>query len=134
GQQRLTTMMLLLCVLRDLEAEDDQGAIARYNDLYLLNPHAEGDDGYRLLPTEQDRPPFLRWLLREPDNGSRDLVSQAYRFYRRRIEAGLGGGEVDLGSLKDAALGRFEIVEIATQAGDNVHRIFQSLNGTGVRL
>ncbi len=29
---------------------------------------------------------------------------------------------------------RLAIVEIATQEGDNPHRIFQSLNGTGVRL
>ena len=27
-----------------------------------------------------------------------------------------------------------EIVEITTQQGDNAHRIFQSLNGTGVKL
>jgi alkylated DNA nucleotide flippase Atl1 len=31
-------------------------------------------------------------------------------------------------------LERLDIVDISTQQGDNVHRIFQSLNGTGVRL
>jgi alkylated DNA nucleotide flippase Atl1 len=132
GQQRLTTVMLLLCAIRDLASEDDGRTVEKYNELYLMNKYAEGQDRFRLLPTEADRPSFLRWVGQEPDNGSGDMISEAYRFYRQRI-AEIGDG-VDLERLTTAAVERFEIVEITTQHGDNVHRIFQSLNGTGVAL
>src|SRR5438552_8503479 len=44
------------------------------------------------------------------------------------------GEDLDLALLTRAAVERLEIVEITTQQGDNAHRIFQSLNGTGVKL
>jgi alkylated DNA nucleotide flippase Atl1 len=136
GQQRLTTLMLLLCATRDLAADGDGEAVDKYNDLYLLNKYSGGDDRFRLLPTEEDRSVFLRWLNRDPDNGARDLVSEAYRFYRRRVDELIAdeADGADLDRLTTAAVERLEVVEITTQQGDNVHRIFQSLNGTGVEL
>jgi alkylated DNA nucleotide flippase Atl1 len=134
GQQRLTTLMLLLCGLRDVAADDDESAVERYNDLYLLNRYSEGEDRFRLLPSTQDRGPFVGWVLREPDSGSGDLISKAYRFYRNRIEDLRDRDDLNLERLTTAALERLEIVEITTQSGDNVHRIFQSLNGTGIPL
>lgn len=134
GQQRLTTLMLILCALRDAAGREDEAAIERYNDLYLLNRYSGGDDRFRLFPTEQDRVAFLRWVRRDPDNGSGDLISKAYRFYQDRIDELREDSDLDLERLTTAALERLEIVEITTQTGDNVHRIFQSLNGTGVPL
>jgi alkylated DNA nucleotide flippase Atl1 len=134
GQQRLTTLMLLLCALRDAAAENDEQAIERYNDDYLLNRHAEGEERFRLMPTTADRAPFKRWVRGEADNGSRDLISNAYRFYRQQVGELEGDPTFNLELLTSAALESLEIVEITTQHGDNVHRIFQSLNGTGVRL
>ena len=87
GQQRLTTLMLVLCAIRDVAAYGDgDGDAVAYNDLYLLNKYSDGDDRFRLLPTEEDRGAFLRWLNRQPDNGAGDRVSEAYRFYRRRLD------------------------------------------------
>ena len=135
GQQRLTTLMLLLCATRDVAASEDGQVVQRYNNLYLLNQYAEANERFRLLPTEEDRGSFLRWVQGQPDNGAGDSISDAYRFYRRRVEELVAdGGEVNLDRLTTAAVERFEIVEITTQQGDNVHRIFQSLNGTGVAL
>ncbi|HYJ22483.1 MAG TPA: DUF262 domain-containing protein [Solirubrobacterales bacterium] len=135
GQQRLTTLMLFLCVLRDVAAAEDEGAVGRYNDLYLTNAHAEDNDRYRLWPTETDRVAFLRRLKGEPDNGATDLISAAYRRLKGHVESLVQAeGEGSLDRLSTAAVERLEIVEITTQSDDNVHRIFQSLNGTGVAL
>jgi alkylated DNA nucleotide flippase Atl1 len=135
GQQRLTTVMLLLCAIRDVLGTHDPGAEERYNNLYLLDQYSDGNERFRLLPTEEDRTGFLRWIQGQPDNGAGDLISEAYRFYRRRLdEVGVGNGDFDVERLTTATLERLEIVEITTQQGDNVHRIFQSLNGTGVAL
>lgn len=58
GQQRMTTLLLLLCALRDAQAVDQPGASARINDLYLINTYKEGLSRLRLLPTQQDREAF----------------------------------------------------------------------------
>ena len=134
GQQRLTTLMLLLCALRDIVAEGDEAAIDRFNDQYLLNKYATGQDRFRLLPTEEDRAAFQHWIHGLDDNGARDLISDSYRYSHRVITRLMANGDIDLGRLETAAVKRFEVVEITTQTGDNVHRIFQSLNGTGVAL
>lgn len=136
GQQRLATLMLILCAVRD-EAADrgDHSVLEKYNELFLLNKFAEGDDRFRLLPTEEDRDTFVRWVRRDADSGAGDLVSEAYRQYRGAVrEFATQKGDDALDALGTVAATRLEIVEITTQHGDDVHRIFQSLNGTGVEL
>ncbi len=71
GQQRLTTLMLLLCALRDRASDDDEQAVARYDENYLINKFHQGEARLRLMPTEEDRQALLRWVTREPDAGSR---------------------------------------------------------------
>ncbi len=136
GQQRLTTLMLLLCALRDRASTADAQAVARYDELYLINKFHEGEARLRILPTEEDRQVFRRWVNRKPDNGAGDDISRAYRFFANRLTDGdpYGDGELDLERLARVVVERLEIVEITTQHGDNAHRIFQSLNGTGVPL
>jgi hypothetical protein len=134
GQQRLTTLMLVLCALRDRASETDPLAVERFDEVYLVNKFHQGEARLRLLPTEEDRASFRRWLIREPDSGAGDDISRAYRYYSARLAEPLDGEELDLELLTRAAVERLEIVEISTQPGDNAHRIFQSLNGTGVPL
>lgn len=133
GQQRLTTLMLLLCALRDKLAATDEQAIERYDETYLINKFYGGDDRVRLLPTDEDRKAFKRWVLREPDNNAGDDISRAYRFFAARLN-NEDAADLDLDVLTHVVVERLEIVLIHTQQGDNAHRIFQSLNGTGVRL
>jgi uncharacterized protein with ParB-like and HNH nuclease domain len=135
GQQRLTTLMLLLCALRDRAAATDPQAVERYDEVYLINKFHQGEARLRLLPTAEDRQPFRRWLAREPDNGAGDDISRAYRFFAARLdEPGDDTQPLDLDVLTRVVVERLEIVELTTQSGDNAHRIFQSLNGTGVPL
>ena len=133
GQQRLTTLMLLLCALRDRLAATNEQAIERYDETYLINKFYDGNDRVRLLPTEEDRKAFKRWVLREPDNDAGDDISRAYRFFAAKVNTKDAVG-LDLDVLTHVVVERLEIVLIHTQQGDNAHRIFQSLNGTGVRL
>jgi alkylated DNA nucleotide flippase Atl1 len=135
GQQRLTTLMLALCALRDVAAAETPGAIEEYNETYLINKFREGDAWYRLRPTEEDRAAFFACVRRETTGTETDAISKAYRFFRAKIENPSAEYEpLDLSVLRRVIVERLAIVEIATQQGDNPHRIFQSLNGTGVRL
>ncbi len=135
GQQRLTTLMLVLCALRDTVADDDPQAMDRFGKLYLFNEFQEGSGRYRLQPTEEDRAAFRARIERVPDIGARDLISDAYRFYTQRLrELRASRQTIDARLFERVIAERMAIVEITTQPGDNAHRIFQSLNGTGVNL
>lgn len=134
GQQRLTTLMLLLCALRDALAETEPGAVDELNDTYLINRYKPGEQHYRLRPTLEDRDSFIRWVEREPDAAVGDGISEAYRYFRRQLAREHNGQPLDLRLMIDVVAERLSIVEINTGQGDNAHRIFQSLNGTGVEL
>ena len=58
GQQRLTTLMLILAAIRDVAASTDTKVIERYNELYLINKFQSGDAYFRLVPTQADRPSY----------------------------------------------------------------------------
>ncbi|PQV63108.1 Protein of unknown function DUF262 [Abditibacterium utsteinense] len=65
GQQRLTTLTLLLCALRDAvqEAEakgESTGVIAaQIQDEYLTNKYGENEDRWKILLTDKDRDSLL---------------------------------------------------------------------------
>ena len=135
GQQRLTTLMLALCALRDLAASSDPHAHDRVNETYLVNKWQQGMDRYRLLPAKQDRESFLATIDDNPTKGGADAIGFAYRYFAARLaEADNNGDEIDLHLLERVIVSKLAIVDITAQSGDNIHRIFESLNATGVGL
>jgi alkylated DNA nucleotide flippase Atl1 len=135
GQQRLTTLLLILCAIRDAVSVRDPQAVEKYNELYLVNKFQEGHGYYRLSPTQEDRPAFQACVQGSSGAGGVDGVGAAYRFFRSQLElSDLDGEALDLDRLTNVVVERLAIVDITTSAGDNAHRIFQSLNGTGVGL
>ena len=135
GQQRLTTLMLILAAIRDAAAKTDGRAIERYNELYLINKFQQGEARYRLLPTQADRSSFFACVTRGAGAGGQDPIGQAYRFFRSHVELlGPDDEPLDLDRLTAAVVERLAVVDITTGQGDNAHRIFQSLNATGVGL
>ena len=135
GQQRLTTLMLILAAIRDVAASTDTRIIERYNELYLINKFQSGDAYFRLVPTQADRPSYFACIRRDHDAGGQDPIGQAYRFFRSRLELPDQQDEqLDLDRLTAVVVERLALVDITTGHGDNAHRIFQSLNATGVGL
>jgi uncharacterized protein with ParB-like and HNH nuclease domain/alkylated DNA nucleotide flippase Atl1 len=135
GQQRLTTLLLAICALRDLAAEKDPAAVERFNELYLINKFAEDGSYHRLVPTQFDRDSFFKCV--DPSKGPRgnDGVSRAYSFFRAKLALlGPDGEALDIGRLERVISERLEFVSITCGSNDNVHRIFESLNDRGVGL
>jgi alkylated DNA nucleotide flippase Atl1 len=135
GQQRLTTLMVLLCAIRDAAAKKDEQAIERYNELYLINKFQQGDGRFRLVPTQADRPSFVACVDQNAGAGGSDSIGQTYRFFRSQLELqGPDDEPFNLEQLTSVVVERLAVVDITTSHGDNAHRIFQSLNATGVGL
>ncbi len=42
GQQRMTTLMVVLCAIRDVLAADEPAALEKYDELYLINKFEQG--------------------------------------------------------------------------------------------
>ncbi|MFG3141861.1 DUF262 domain-containing protein [Streptomyces sp. NPDC048211] len=60
GQQRLTTLSLALTAIRDHVRDSEPDEAERIGEEYLVNKRKSGNDHFRLLPTQADRPQFAR--------------------------------------------------------------------------
>ncbi|WP_406175530.1 DUF262 domain-containing protein [Streptomyces sp. NBC_00996] len=136
GQQRLTTLMLAFAALRDhLKESGESRAADRVHRQILVNEFHEGFDHYRLLPTQADREAYTACVQSRAEAGGGDNIGAAYRFFRGALAEGQEAGverwvEMVETVLKDL----LSIVEITAEPGDNVYRIFESINNTGVGL
>lgn len=135
GQQRLTTLTLLLAALRDHLVEAGQTERANGIDAqYLINVFDNGKP-LKVLPTQTDRAPYMAVLNRAPYAGGEDAIGAAYRFFRSKIAA--AGDPEDprnLELLEAAVVRGLALVVVTAEPSDNAHRIFESLNNTGLRL
>ena len=135
GQQRLTTLTLLLAALRDHLIET--GHTERANGIdaqYLINVFDSGKP-LKVMPTQSDRLAYKSVLNRAPQAGGEDAVGDAYRFFRSKIAAaGDPDDPHDLELLEAAIVRGLALVVVTAEPSDNAHRIFESLNNTGLRL
>lgn len=138
GQQRLTTLSIALCALRDVWADLDREAGDEINETYLINKFKKGQDRYKLLPTQDDRGDYFAIVDSTPSKATTDShISDAYRFFLARIGEATAADEedcIELARLKDVIVSKLSVVDITADRDDNVHRIFESLNATGVDL
>lgn len=133
GQQRMTTLLILLGVIRD-RARQEPGRwddlADEIQDLYLTNRYKRGDEKPKLVPSKRDRAPFRAIVDGEtPPVDSR--VGQAWRYFDGKLSA---GGAIDLEKLKIRVTDCLDMVSITLEGDDNPNRIFESLNYTGLSL
>lgn len=131
GQQRLTTILVLLAALRDVrKAADPTWNSSAIDDQYLTNPFS---DEYpdRLIPTKLDREAYLKTVRQRVPTGD---IGIAYNFFRTNIQREYDAGELSLEKLENTLLLHMLIVEINTKTGDSVNSIFNTLNSKGMEL
>lgn len=132
GQQRLTTVTLLLAALaRALPSDEAEMTGRKVENYYLFNSEELGQRRYKLILTKGDQQ-TLRAIVDGqdmPDDASRRLVRN-YEFFRERIAAAPVGLDEIVGGVQ-----RLMIVDIALdRTYDNPQLIFESLNSTGLEL
>ncbi|MBD2354360.1 DUF262 domain-containing protein [Tolypothrix sp. FACHB-123] len=136
GQQRLTTLTLLLIALRDVLKKQDSELAEELHELFLINKFKKGDDLYKVLPTQADRN-FYQRIVQEKEPEKRERISEAYVFFLKRLEKG-EPGDIDtplsLFKLKNVILERLTLVSITLNDDDNPYLIFESLNYKGAPL
>ena len=138
GQQRLTTLSVLLCALRDhIAAHEPESPdkVAQIHKRYLIDEFKSGDDRLRLVPTQADRDDYRAIVDGGTQLNSTSRIATAYRFFRLQLELADDPNDPhDIDQLQDAVLGALAFVTITAKGDDNVYRIFESLNNTGMKL
>ena len=137
GQQRLTTLFIMLACIRKAASQievlpdlDDE-----IWETCLVNKFAPAsEDILKLRPTQRDREHFRAAIDGEVAN--RDgQVPAAFRYFTDRIAEGdLEEHAIDLRKLKLCITDRLDLVSITLETDDSPHRIFESLNNTGMHL
>ena len=131
GQQRLTTLSLLLSVLdRAIEAEDADFPISRnqIEGYYLFNEKEDGELRYKQLLTEHDRDALTELLEEGDTSDATSLLVDNYRGFEDRLK------NADL-EVVYKGIQKLMIVSIALESGsDEPQLIFESLNSTGLAL
>lgn len=131
GQQRLTTILILLAALRDVrQLVEPAWNPSSIDDQYLRNPFS-ADYPERLIPTKLDREAYRRTIREGVPTGD---IGIAYNYFKAEIQKARASGQVDLVTLETTLLLHMLIVEINTKAGDSVNNIFNTLNSKGMDL
>lgn len=138
GQQRLTTITLLIAALADaLENQPEDGrepidgfSPRKLRNYYLVNPEEEGERHYKLLLSQTDRETLIALVdRRELPTEASLRVSENIALFRNWIASA--------SDLKIACQGVAKLLVIdtsLTRGEDNPQLIFESMNSTGKEL
>lgn len=134
GQQRLTTVTLLLLAISNLVKEGkvqskEQKLDEQIMQRFIIAPWAPADDRIKLRPVKGDREALARLFgpVEDYDKGSNLTIN--YNFFCDMILK----EEVTVDELF-SAIGKLEIISITLGSDDNPQLIFESLNSTGLAL
>ncbi len=137
GQQRLTTLTLLLIALRDHIRQTgwsgQEPTAAQIDAYFLTNEHELGERRYKVALRRRDDA-TLKALVDgkdpvEMENRS-ELIVEAYRYFRKQLNSPEADPE-----LIYRGVGRLNIVDVTLHRPiDDPQRVFESLNSTGVDL
>lgn len=130
GQQRLTTIFILLAILRDnSNAKGKQELAEEIRNTLLVNPYKKETDYFKLLPTQIDRTYFEK-LIRDSAIDEHNQIINAYKFFARKLsESG-----IEEETLKKVITNHLSVISILLDLNDNPYLVFESLNAKGKPL
>ena len=133
GQQRLTTLFILLILIRNHAMNKnlaDQIHEEQLINKFAINKFAGQYDTLKLLPTQQDRLAFQTLIERQsilPELEETRII-KCYRFFDKRVK------KVDVEKLSQIISNQLTVVSIVLDPNENPHLVFESLNARGKPL
>jgi len=137
GQQRLTTITLILCALAEIVKISHPEMYTKIRK-YITNPDEAGEHSYKLLPTSKygDRKTYLSIIdgkfSQIVPNGSR--IIPAYEYYHEELSGKLKSGELEIERLFHVIINSLQVVFISLNREEKPYQIFESLNAKGKPL
>ena len=134
GQQRLTTLMLILKALSVVAESVGDDCYHEIEEQYLHNKYCDEESKVKLKPIKSDNNQFILLLENKVDEMDEDThIYHNFKLCKERFEYWAERG-VNPSQVLDA-LTKLEIVEIVlTKGEDDPQVIFESINSTGLEL
>ena len=133
GQQRITTVTLLLIALRDFDNFKSNNLVRKIDD-YLTNRKEKNEKKYKLLLSKSDKNILLNLIdsnkLRNENNNECERVKNNFEYFKNEISK-CSEEELDI---IYSGLASLQIVEIQIDKESNPQIIFESMNSTGKEL
>ncbi|GAA6999074.1 DUF262 and DUF1524 domain-containing protein [Helicobacter pylori] len=135
GQQRLTTITLLLTALRDRLNDEDEFlekfSHQKIQNDYLINSDKDGDKKFRLILSESDKDTLLSLIDKDRRKPSESLskIVENFKLFEEWICKNTNQLETIFKGLE-----KLMIVEITLEKGDDPQLIFESMNSKGIEL
>lgn len=132
GQQRLTTVSLLIAAIADFikeNAVEIDTSFTKLQNYYLINPEEDNELRYKLLLTRRDKDTYINLLKGIPrSEGMSQRIIENYDFFKSKINK---ENVVAIYS----GVQRLFVVDVALEKEkDNPQLIFESMNSTGLDL
>jgi uncharacterized protein with ParB-like and HNH nuclease domain len=138
GQQRLTTLTILLAALRNCLKKTDSSIAQEVEELYLINKFKKNDDVYKVLPTQDDREVYKSLIQSKKlkDIKKDGQVFDVYNFFDKKLKKPFSDVSISLDyvKFKKILLECLIFVNITSDENDNPYLIFESLNYKGEEL
>lgn len=139
GQQRLTTISILLCAIKDYVQEFNLKTnfinLAKIKNQFLYNSDEIDEDRYKLLLNVQDKETYIKLLentIFTVNNPAINIIKCYEFFYEQIKEYVKQHGQID-----EIYAGIFKLTLVAISLdkdSDNPQMIFESMNSTGKNL
>ena len=138
GQQRLTTIFILLCALRDKSKDSNNQLAEELHNKFLINQYQKDPEIYKLQPTQANRESFYI-LINNEDNINDAIIKtkekkckiqECYSFFEKKIRQ----SNLDFGLLKTIISSYLSVVSVVLSTDDNPYLVFESLNANGEPL
>ncbi|GAK50154.1 uncharacterized conserved protein [Candidatus Moduliflexus flocculans] len=131
GQQRLTTIFILLALLRDKAREVQENKFAEeIHQTFIVNHFKDGIDYYKLHPTQKDQQAFRDIIQGKRPISNQCQIHQAYEYFEKQLRR----NSVDIRSFTKIITGSLSVVSILLENDDNPYLVFESLNAKGQTL
>lgn len=142
GQQRLTTLQLLIDAAQEVAENMDFTDQATSLNRLVVNAFANGDDRYKLWPSALDREAFVAAMTNGApvDEVRESPLVAAHEFFKSVMADWLGsdgtaeGAARRIGALETVLYGLLEVVVIDLGFDDDPFVIFETLNARGTPL
>ena len=130
GQQRVTTILLLLCALRD--SIEDQSVFESVNKRYLINDTGDNRFRIRLKQTSYDTKSFTSIIDKTPIENDDNNVSKNYYYFKKILSScPISAKEIY------ETIPKLEVVDVNLQIENDlgtIQTVFEKINSTGKRL
>lgn len=140
GQQRLLTLSILLCAIRDAAKSHALDKMAdEIVETLLIHKFENEEEHYRIYPRLRDRQTYKALVDEKKISGDSSLgenqITKAYVYFQNRINLDFPSKEqlTTLFSIMKTQL-NFVLITISKETPENPYLIFRSLNSTGLDL